>query len=648
MGTCGNDQKNQSVKDVFSDLLANSSSHGLPNIHRSENLVGKLLWSMVFFTGLGVFCWQVSELARAFRNRDVSVQLKVHFNTSINFPAVTVCNINPVKLSALLADPELLNALIPELNELNDGEGQGNTHASGVGDGGASVRKRRDVPSNITTIDPSSSVTHVTPGGTTGFSTTSGTTTIDPSSSVTYVTPEGTTGFSATGGITTNDPSSSATHESPEGATEFATTSGNTTSDLSSSVTNVTPEVTTGFSFDWDSKMQDEHYYEQMDDSYKYKKLLRHYLSRKTAEEKVELGHRLEDMLVNCVWRGYPCTPANFTPIASGAYGNCYVFNSDSISPLKTNRPGAMYGLTLELDIDQDNYLPHITETAGIRLAIHPQNIYPFTEDNGISVPPGFASEIGLRLVTIEREPQPYGNCVEMESGGQGQYYANNIYRRKFGVDYTVQACEKSCYQNYLIATCRCSDPDYPVLVINETMREILLPCDNYDNGSDALCFDEVNVQYQYGDLNCDCPQPCSETTYIASTSFSSWPANNYMSDMNGIAERLNGIPNTGGIGSTGTSEPTQKNLVRVQIYFKELNFQSITESPAYSEFDLISDIGGQLGLWIGVSMITVCEIFQFLGVLVKLLFRRIMDKAETIGNRSTTPIQHIKLEQIS
>ena len=56
-------------------------------------------------------------------------------------------------------------------------------------------------------------------------------------------------------------------------------------------------------------------------------------------------------------------------------------------------------GLTLELNIEQDEYLDSFTPEAGVRVDITRQGNMPFPLERGLSLPPGFASAIGLRKV---------------------------------------------------------------------------------------------------------------------------------------------------------------------------------------------------------------------------------------------------------
>ncbi|XP_070566539.1 degenerin unc-8-like [Ptychodera flava] len=148
---------------------------------------------------------------------------------------------------------------------------------------------------------------------------------------------------------------------------------------------------------------------------------------------------------------------------------------------------------------------------------------------------------------------------------------------------------------------------------------------------------------FEEGTLKCDCPQPCQEKAYLKSMSFSKWPAANYQSKLTSKLSNLqiSLLENTG-----DAMKWIGDNLARVQIYFEELNYQSIKETPSYTEFDLCSDIGGQLGLWIGVSVITLCEMFEFFASISRLFYRR-LSVSVAMPSRSVTPVQEITLESL-
>ncbi|XP_078692474.1 acid-sensing ion channel 2-like [Branchiostoma floridae x Branchiostoma belcheri] len=61
----------------------------------------------------------------------------------------------------------------------------------------------------------------------------------------------------------------------------------------------------------------------------------------------------------------------------------------------------------------------------------------------------------------------------------------------------------------------------------------------------------------------------------------------------------------------TGTD--ARLNFVELTIYFEGLHYDKISQSPAYEVINLLGDIGGQLGLWMGVSVMTVLEFFEFI-----------------------------------
>ncbi|KAF8354860.1 hypothetical protein PRIPAC_96483 [Pristionchus pacificus] len=77
-------------------------------------------------------------------------------------------------------------------------------------------------------------------------------------------------------------------------------------------------------------------------------------------------------------------------------FGNCYTFNYDPKNNLSSSRAGPMYGIRVLLFVNTSDYMS-TSESAGIRLAIHPATQYPFPNTFGYSAPVGFASSFGIK-----------------------------------------------------------------------------------------------------------------------------------------------------------------------------------------------------------------------------------------------------------
>ena len=63
------------------------------------------------------------------------------------------------------------------------------------------------------------------------------------------------------------------------------------------------------------------------------------------------------------------------------------------------------------------------------------------------------------------------------------------------------------------------------------------------------------------------------------------------------------------------------KDMSKVNIYFKTTTVTCVDEQPTMLPFDLVSNIGGTLGLFVGMSLLSMCEIIQLLGDLVYSIF---------------------------
>ncbi|XP_070580901.1 amiloride-sensitive sodium channel subunit alpha-like [Ptychodera flava] len=509
------------LKELGSELLENTTCHGVPRIQSARNAYRRIFWSMVFLAALSLFTWQVTTLLQNYYKREVDVSLQIKFESAIDFPAVTICNLNPVKLSNVMKNEQMLNILgwegmLP---------GMPNTMPSGN-----------------------------TPGQT-----------------------------------------------------------GSTTA---------SPPTTDGDDFDymnWDTMDID---YEARDSGFHTILLIYDYIASLNYSEKLSLGHQLSDLLIECTWQGYPCGPNNFTTFFNPVYGNCYTFNSgrDGVR-LQTSRPGPFYGLSLKLYVEQSEYVRSVTESAGVRVLVHPQSIMPFPEDNGFSISPGRESSVGLRKVSIERQGSPYGDCKDSHT-------LNNIFSEVFGTDYSQQACEKSCYNDHVVDQCNCVDHrfnynnKYNICWVNDhTQFKCLMSVENAytTNTLTPSCATE-------------CTERCSETTFRTTVTTALWPNQMYEST---IIDKVMTISKDLRSRVASSPEFAENNLCKLNIYYQEFNYESISESPKYEIEDFLSDMGGQMGLWIGMSFCTIFEFVEFCFDVIRWIRGKLSARARIHNNPS-------------
>ena len=90
-------KKETKLGDIIKEILSNSSAHGLPNIYQSNNSLHRFLWIILFFGGVGAVIWQVSLIFLTYIDAPYHVDMELVFQPTLEFPSVTLCNVNPVR-----------------------------------------------------------------------------------------------------------------------------------------------------------------------------------------------------------------------------------------------------------------------------------------------------------------------------------------------------------------------------------------------------------------------------------------------------------------------------------------------------------------------------------------------------------------------
>ncbi|GIX77045.1 FMRFamide-activated amiloride-sensitive sodium channel [Caerostris extrusa] len=174
-------------------------------------------------------------------------------------------------------------------------------------------------------------------------------------------------------------------------------------------------------------------------------------------------GHQSEQFIQSCSFNGEECSHEDFTPHPDNIYGNCFTFNkaNETKNPLKTSFVGPNSGLTLELNVESEEY-SWLTKSVGARVVIHDPYQEPTPEDQGINVSPGFETVLGLSRVAMNRLPYPYKDRC--------QNYEKGISKRH---------CDMTCNRKKISRFCDCSIP-YSTL---ESGRYC-----NYNNITELCC----------------------------------------------------------------------------------------------------------------------------------------------------------------
>ena len=58
-----------------------------------------------------------------------------------------------------------------------------------------------------------------------------------------------------------------------------------------------------------------------------------------------------------------------------------------------------------------------------------------------------------------------------------------------------------------------------------------------------------------------------------------------------------------------------RENFMQVDIFYQELSYEEIEQNIAFEFLSLLSEIGGFLGLLLGASVLTVCELVDYISL---------------------------------
>ena len=196
--------------------------------------------------------------------------------------------------------------------------------------------------------------------------------------------------------------------------------------------------------------------------------------------------------------------------------------------------------------------------------------------------------DIKIKKQTIIKEPQPYSNCLDDLTSADS--YPSECFAKTFQshpeTSYRYTDCINMCKQKYLGEKCQFQSDLYgPKYFTN--MEYFGYNNIYYDSNDDKKgCFQSSssNIPSDYLET-CDCPLECKTEEFTFDVSASSFGK-----------------------------------FREVIIFFDQMKETVITEEPKTSLEDLISNLGGIIGLFTGASFLSIIE-FVEIGVLASIIF---------------------------
>ena len=298
-----------------------------------------------------------------------------------------------------------------------------------------------------------------------------------------------------------------------------------------------------------------------------------------------------------------------------------------------SNFPGVVY---------QEN---PASSTSGFRLVVHSHNNTPFPQKDGVTIPTHSLTNVAVKAARTDRVGEPYGMCVAKT----GLYHSGDLY--------SLDLCQTTCLQKATQKNCKCTDISLPWDAdYNITDDDI---CFNFEKLVEKYCQQAVkdemfspatkcseedtkkmresmiaaskcltmaaDLPSDYFQEECGCHPPCEKIEYETKEerSFLSPQSSEAIQQLfllklkkEPVLKRL-----LKGRLAKGKSIDKLQDVVPllmestsfVNVYMADTNTLVVKESAGYTEAEMVADLGGMLGLCIGVSVITVAEILQMI-----------------------------------
>ena len=276
-------------------------------------------------------------------------------------------------------------------------------------------------------------------------------------------------------------------------------------------------------------------------------------------------------------------------------YGNCFQFDNRQVK--ETTMGGRTFGLFLTLGplINKNNFNTYYS--TGLKIFIH-NGTFNSTGSEEINIKMGEQTSIKLKKTFTRQAAQPHSACQDLT------LFKSDIFdlMKHFHGEYRQKNCLEICLQMLIATECGCMLTILPEL-------DNRLPC---VNASEKICQNKVFLDKKSMQEKCidQCPLECGYTTYDWSMSTMDYPSVPF----------FNSLKKNSQLYSNFSFNEFKNSHSIVHVFFESVEYTQIVETPKTSFVDLIANLGGVLGIFLGFSLFSlvefaelVCKVILFL-----------------------------------
>jgi hypothetical protein len=204
----------------------------------------------------------------------------------------------------------------------------------------------------------------------------------------------------------------------------------------------------------------------------------------------------------------------------------------------------------------------------------------------------------------IKKVYEPYGECtLNLDTENS---YDSDLYRTTFKSYnyYRQKDCLNTCLQETIIKTLGCVSTFFPY---NSSLIQPCLKPDEIKIGFELFRNFTDNFDRSHDCFN-GCPLECESESYSFSVSSLDYPSKvfaDYISKGNPIMSRYGN--------RTPSYNQLKRSLVKLNINYRDLQYTLVEESQKTTWLDLLSNVGGTLGLFTGFSFLSLVELLEII-----------------------------------